>query len=439
MVLKFCNLIIFLSLLVCFSLRAGFVRAMPTYFNSPVCGNRVAAMGGAYTAVSDDAASLCYNPAGLSYASATKGTDSSTSYVQASKRIYGVASDGSAYTFRASGVSGYIGSYTLEPLLIGRIPVAIVVDVPQIADRHQSIEFGALSTGIESGNQHLTSNEQTKNLYFGSAHKFSWGSAGMAFQFRDYILKTTQGVSAILRDQNGSLQMIQVSQHRRSEVIEALINFGVMMPLESLSTNIGLSMTLGKPVKQFLSGEHNIVTANISPMAEPDSYKSDALTRTRISVESNSIRKSHMNARLGIATKIDKKLLVSADLSRVVPEEYIGPMSYEGIQPVNNGSFGLEWLVRDHAKLSFGAYTNLDTQRPLQYNDVTHGSGEHLDFYGVTAGVNIEDGTSIYGAGVNWQQGQGNVLGSSVNNRVQYSKQIATEIQFSINLSARIP
>ncbi len=87
MVLKFWNYKIFFLLLVCFSSIADYVTAMPTYFNSPVCGNRVTSMGGAYTAVSDDAAGLCYNPAGLAYALTTKGTDSSTSYVQASKRI----------------------------------------------------------------------------------------------------------------------------------------------------------------------------------------------------------------------------------------------------------------------------------------------------------------------------------------------------------------
>ncbi len=147
-----------ISLLTLSILTTQNAQADPYHYRDIIVGDRSAGLAGAYTAISDDASGLYYNPAGVVYASQPKISGSVNAYNYKSTEYSDINSSGHTWTRTSKGmVANYFG--VVQPLDT-KSAVGFSIAIPNYELEDQSDDFhnftGSSGTFLKQGATNYT-------------------------------------------------------------------------------------------------------------------------------------------------------------------------------------------------------------------------------------------------------------------------------------------
>lgn len=378
-------------------------------FNQPVCGTTAVGMAGAFTAVSDDASAICYNPAGMALMVPVKSTSSASTYETTMERYYDVINSGDL-KFSSTGVKGYFGGVTRDPILFKNVSMGGGLFVPKASEQHQSFEFDAPSISVHSAKFYSTKSSLERIAMFAVSTRSDDGLAfGGALGLMNQVSKTSTYSSGELFDSANSKTLV-VSQgvHMSSEYYGLLYRLGVIKQW-SASWNLGLTISYGVGLRQKSEFERQAFSAYATGPKDEGSSKYPA---NSISIASQKetggmiYQRLPLRTRMGAAFKTANKWLFSGDLQHTVPPVYGGNGYDENTKPVYDIAVGGQHKPTDYIKYAFGIFTNFDSRREVYASDGPQ-HATHTDEYGTTGAITLLDETSEYSLSWLYMNGRG--------------------------------
>lgn len=186
-----------LGLLLC----CGVAQADPYhYINTPV-GDRASGLGGAYTAVSDDAAGLYYNPAGLVYGEGSNISSSINSYNQTFVTYENVLGGRYDWT-RDSGtlLPNFLG--VVQPLGKGRVGFSYAIPNTSLEDQDEVFYNVETSRGLAE-RYVINFNNEDNTYKIGPSYALALNdslSIGATLYFHHRSLKRINNLVLFLKD-----------------------------------------------------------------------------------------------------------------------------------------------------------------------------------------------------------------------------------------------
>lgn len=376
------------------------------HYNQPVCGSQAIGLAGAFTAISDDTSAICYNPAGLSFITARKMTTSSSSF-QTGKEIAidSVSSGNTEFSF--VGLKGFIGGMTTDPVLLPKLPVAIVIDIPRAEDSHSSLTFDAPAINVAGGKISNTATSLDRVVQVGTAIRPipDW-SFGTTIGLQNSTRRVTQHTEGMLSNLELSL-LASESRHITTDFWFFLYKIGALYQANE-NLKLGVTLSYGTPLKQTQAIETDALVVIInSTTSSSGTYSSTSSKVTHINEDSGyGYSRLPFKTRVGAGYRLAPEWRLSADVQHVIPSrtEFEGK---EGVEPKVDAALGLMTTSIRPLKLLFGLLTQRDTRRPVSSDTATRNSGAHIDEYGATFLASIMDETSEYAAGIYVTEGKG--------------------------------
>jgi hypothetical protein len=363
-------------------------------YQDVVVGARATGLGGAFTAISDDASGLLYNPAGMA--------DVKRANLSISTSLYGFerTSDGAIFTgLPLTGLPRLTGSdINVIPATAGSV-LGLGDLLPDGAHRH-AVGFGLMVPSLRSTTLEEDSTEDSPHGT-GRRHVLSffdrqlWAGAGYAYRLGEsvrmgvalhYVLRTVSANDHYTVVGWDAASETAVFQNVESELElqsgSAVMVVGVkVMPFKKLS--LGLSVNT-----QSIQLHHNgsLRVSVLNARKEQDDYRSDVISissgpEANLSGENVGSR-TPFSARLGFAWVEHADWTLAADVALYLPTYYrLVPASADALsegvpfatridrQRVINGHLGYEMLISRTISLAVGGFTNLPSAPRLLVDD----------------------------------------------------------------------
>jgi len=346
------------------------VIADPSHYKELLVGDRAASMGGAFTAVADDASGTYHNPAGLVYGSkdSMSGISNSSHFVS---NKYDNAVEGEALEQEGWRYLINFASYTKR---IGKIiyGLSYLLDDSTVIQQDQEFENDFIYT--KRGDDRTY--KYGPSIAFQLGDRLSFGSTFYYFQ-RIYEQQTNQ-----IKNTNDS-----ESTHSFEN------NFGLEL---GLNLNVGLmwspadSIALGLQVSKT-SFTHTLDTLQTAIK----SAGSDTIVYNK--VVDGTPRETPLETKLGIAWFPSSYLLISGNFDYFSIED-------ENKENVLNLSLGVEYFLNEKHVVRAGIFTNNDNDKAPSASTT---SVEKTDMQGVTLGYSIFNGPTMISLGSVWSVGRG--------------------------------
>lgn len=365
------------------------------HYKSLLVGNRAAGMGGAYTAVSDDAVGLYYNPAGIVYTGGANVSASSNAF-QYTRTSYDNAIGGGSWTRSSSTLlPNFFGA--VQPL--GPVTVGLSYAVPDSVNENLDQDMRQLtSLGID---RYVVNLNQLDNTYlFGpsvayGAGEFSFGATLYGY-YRHWEITLNQWVKrADTLDGGGNVvqagtkyQNTMYYEDTESGVRPIL---GVMYaPTDTLSFGLTAARTfvLGQSAKK-----------QVSVMYEGSADD----TRSSISKAStDELRDYPWTVTFGAAWFPDPSFMLTFDAtwySKTSNDDYASA------EPTWNAALGCEYYLNRAWALRGGLFTN--NSNTLTLKDGYVSQDPHVDEYGVSFSTGYFSKSSSLELGFAYTHGEG--------------------------------
>ena len=361
------------------------------HYVNMLIGDRAAGMGGAYTAVSDDAAGLFYNPAGIAYAQGASLSGSMNTYEGSSVRYKQVL--GGTYDWERQSSSllpNFFG--VVQPL--GEGTVGFSYAVPNSIEEDQDQEFDNIA-GANRFIINFNNNDQT--YLFGPSYAQKIND-DLAIGMTLYLQRRQQQlISNILLQYTDDRLWSNTYYELEEWGIKPVV--GVMWsPLDRIALGATLSQTtiISSSAKRY----ETCLGANASPASgscEPGNIVNHTIATSGEKVS------YPLNIRLGGAWFASDALLVSADAS------YHASYTIENQrrEAVVNFALGTEYYLTSRWALRGGLYTDFSNAPPLQQGVTAYNQPEHIDLYGMSASLTHFTRNSSITVGFNYSAGSG--------------------------------
>ena len=435
------------------------------HYNNLLIGDRALGLGGAFTAIADDASGVYYNPAGLGFAlnndvsgSANAAFSKTTIY----KDILPDRSPGTNYEETSKGsVAPFVGGLQkLDNIAKGLVFAfaiyntnnELIVQKDTItAEPESSLNNGESSVGFQFlRNVQLKSEDFNVAVGFGYrlANSFSLGTS-ITLVTESELLQDYQHTGQIIRsDTNEDGQLTnadsyvysQLDQNTRQEIFNNLIElslgtqwvfasnfvFGIVAKYRQVVAQ-QFDYLANRTVGQASLGVTDCNSENLATCTDAvNDYKGRGDARalstqyTRSEFEADDIfGNSQMRARLGLAYFPSPTLLMSFDVAyngavEKGESEKTEQNAFDFSKEANlDYHFGTEYYISPSFPLRFGLFTNNDT-RP-QFDEKEANQKDYIDYLGVTLFGSWVQPNSQLGLGVTYQMGEGkaNKLGGT--------------------------
>ncbi len=378
------------------------------HYTNLLIGDRATGMGGAYTAVSDDATGLYYNPAGVAYSTGRSLSASVNAYYNNEKTYKGVIA-GNGWTRRSSSLlPNYFG--VVQP--IGNFKLGFSYAVPDSIMEDQSQTFGnlPLSTSIQPFNpgvnitSYIINFNNENNVYeFGPSIATELAdnfSAGLTLYY--YWRKELWILNQLIKTSNGGFEWTNQYYHTNEKGFRPILGF-MWSPVSRISVGLAVSKIMlfsSDTTFQYSYRRENIAVDNIpsdnNALSLPDSPSS-----------SNAKRKYPAQVSFGVAWYASPSLMLSGDIN------YFTEVKSEDIKAVTNVAVGTEYYPSKNWAVRGGAFTNLANTPTVQSGGVNQ--NEHIDLYGATASIsNFTRNTSVtLGTALTYGSGKAQIVSGS--------------------------
>jgi long-chain fatty acid transport protein len=363
------------------------VAADEDHYNNILIGDRPAGMGGAYTAISDDASGLYYNPAGIVYATGS-GISGSMNAYHITKTTYKNALGGQTDWNRKS--SNFLPNFFGIFQDLGKSKLGFSYAILDSIRENQDQTFVNLTTTQKAIDEYVINFNNQEDVYnFGVSYaleiseKLSWGLTLYAHsRTRERILHQYIDFNATSGgDFEESTNYFSVDEQGVRPV------FGLMWsPWSKMSLGLNINKTFLTSYKE---------TSQSTLKEQGDSAV------TRVVTASTDKRDLPLNMRIGGAYFPDEKLLLSADLSYY--------QSYGIRDSALNFAFGTEYYLNPSWALRAGFYSNNANTPKLSNQGLAPGEQqlEHVDMYGLSFSFTRFSSNSSLSLGINYSNGTG--------------------------------
>ena len=363
------------------------VAADEDHYNNIIIGDRPAGMGGAYTAVSDDASGLYYNPAGIVYASGS-GISGSMNAYHITKTTYKNALGGNTDWTRRS--SNFLPNFFGLFQNVGKAKIGFSYAILDSIRENQDQTFTNLSQTSKAIDEYVINFNNQEDVYnIGLSYaspilsNLSWGVTLYAHsRTRERILHQYLDFNVTSGgDFEQSTNYFSVDEQGIRPV------FGLMWsPRDKISLGLNINKT-------FLTSYEETIQTTLKKQGES--------TVTRKVYTSNHKRDLPLNVRAGIAYFPNAKLMVSGDLSFF--------QSYGVRESVLNFAVGTEYYMSTAWALRAGFFSNYANTPKLVSDGLTPEAKqlEHVDLYGLSLSIARFAGSSNLSLGINYSNGTG--------------------------------
>ena len=383
-----------------------------THYRDTPIGERAAAMGGAFTALADEATGAFYNPAGLA-------VDGST-LIQVSMSAYKLrVQSAEALDLCGNRLKDDQGGFFAVPAAVGiaklfgpqalRHAVGLVLTMPFASRVSQQLSARDVDCGPLAIDVGANEAEVDRVFRLGLVYAIrpaSWLQLGVSFGISARSVSNTQ-FTATQRSVSGALvPPFVLYQHLSGTLWSFFVQLGALVQL-SESWRFGLSVTT--PYARIAgAGRVDVVEADL---ADDGSSTLD----TTILDDAEFFWKVPVNVVVGAAYTLFRRLTLAADVSfhgsvgryqqfrhALLAEEFISENERD---VVVNFSVGAQWLVSPRWALRGGFFTNLTSRpdAPVQELD-----GERTDLFGFSWGGSFRSSAaSTLAAAMQLQFGSG--------------------------------
>lgn len=373
------------------------------HYNSILIGDRASGMGGAYTAVSDDASGMFYNPAGIVYISDRNFSASVNTYSSVVK-TYDNVIGGQPFTRRSSALlANYFG--IVKPF--GNYKFGFSYAVPDSVNEDLSQRVNKVSSTTNGGSYDFTLNLNNRdNTYnFGpslaTAINNEW-AVGMT-------LYVHQRETLIIQNQfranvDGTNQWNN-SYFKLNELGVRPILGVNWSPIEKLSLGMAVSKAM-----IFDSSATSQTTCANSTTAGCDKTVNNVLFKVPTLTSYESKRQYPMRVAVGAAYFANKDLLLSTDIT--YNSAVIDPIFGEKVATYNV-AVGSEYYMSRKWAMRAGVFSNV-ANTPQIVKGVTE-IEEHINLYGGSLSFTRFTGDSsvTVGGSISYGKGQSQIGGTS--------------------------
>ncbi len=427
----FISLAVFFVMLSCMAATAA---ADELHYTNLLIGDRASGMGGAYTAISDDATGLYYNPAGIAYAAGRNFSASVNAYYSNEKTYKGVIG-GNGWTRRSSSLlPNYFG--VVQP--VGKFKVGISYAVPDssMEDQQQTFTGIPLSTSIQPFNPGVTISSYTIN--FNNENNIYNFGPSIALELSDnfsvgltlyYYQKTQRWIlNQLITTTNGGYELTNQYYHTNEWGARPVLGF-MWSPMNTVSVGMSLS-------KIFVEGSDTnflstYIRRGIGAIDDPSTnvVNYDVASIPSGASGTSAKREYPTQVSLGLAWFPTQSLLLSGDINyftKVNEQDVtVNGQSFalrQLAEPVTNVALGTEYYFTKNWALRAGFFTDKANTPNIESGGVNQ--SEHIDLYGGTLSIsNFTRNTSVtLGGGITDGTGKAQIVGNSTNIQDTVSK-----------------
>lgn len=373
----------------------GAARADDFHYKSLLVGNRAAGMGGAYTAVSDDAVGLYYNPAGIVYTGGANVSASSNAF-QYTRTTYDDAIGGGSWTRSSSTLlPNFFGA--VQPL--GPVTVGLSYAVPDSVNENLDQDMrGLTSLGID---RYVVNLNQLDNTYlFGPSVAFQSGDfafgATLYGYYRHWEITLNQWVKrADTLDGEGNV--VSAGTKFQNTMYYEDTESG-MRPILGLMYSPTDTLSLGLTVaRTFVFSQSAEKQVSVMYEGSADDTRS---TVTRAS--SDELREYPWTVAFGAAWYPDPSFMLTFD---AIFYSKTSNDDYASAEPTWNAALGCEYYLSRAWALRGGLFTNNSNTLTLKKGYVSQ--DPHVDEYGASFSTAYFSKSSSIELGLAYARGQG--------------------------------
>ncbi len=422
-----------------FVLISGGSHADEYHYTNILIGDRASGMGGAYTAISDDATGLYYNPAGAAYAVGRNLSASVNAYYNLNKS-YDSVIGGNGWDRKSSALlPNYFG--ILQP--VGRFKVGFSYAVPDSNKEDQdqtfhnlnlSTSLANLNPGVNISSYTINFNNEDNTYEFGPSIATELTgklSAGFTLYIHERRVQRILNQYIIFSNNNYSSNPSYEWSNSYYELNENGIKplFGVMYsPADKLSLGLAVSKIIvmsSRGSRQDIyrleginyDTDNDGVADTTSVFGDSDVYKRDK-------------REYPLHVSAGAAYFASSTTIFAADLNYYssVSDSEFGDRS-----SVINLALGTEYFMTKSWALRAGVFTNMANTAEISAGK--SGQPEHIDMYGGSLSIShFTRNTSVsLGGSLNLGTGEAQIVSGST--RIQNAESLGWALFLSSSYS----
>ncbi len=375
----------------------GIASADEFHYNNALIGDRASGMGGAYTAISDDATGLYYNPGGIVYSSGKNLSASVNAYYNVTKTYKGAISGYDWERNSSALLPNYFG--IVQPL--GKFKFGFSYAVPDSINEDQDQSFYNLSSTISRYIINFNNEDNTFNFGPSLGAEIAKDlSAGVTL----YVHKRKAQfiLNQIVITSTGGDEWLNKYFELNEWGVRPVIGL-IWAPFQKLSLGFSASktyVTSSKATDQNTCSDPTGIGANCpnsNLLRFPD-------------IRDNTERKYPTRLALGAAYFASGSLLISGDLTYYTS---VTDPIFGNKEPVLNVALGTEYYLSKNWALRGGVYTNMANTPDIQPGVTA--IEEHIDVYGGSLSIShFTRNTSVtFGGGLISGDGKSQITGST--------------------------
>lgn len=381
---------------VAFLLFCSTALADQYHYVNTLIGERASGMGGAYTAVSDDATGLYYNPAGIMYSTGRSLSASVNAYYTQTKKyenvIGGMGWEREAETL----LPNYFG--VIQPL--GSVKIGMSYAVPDAVTEDQDQVFTNVPSrfpGITATEYSINFNNEDTTYLFGPSAAMEIAKDLAVGITLYYQVRSNQLVlNQLIQLDNGKYESSNFYSELHESAVKPILG-AIWSPVEKVS--VGLTVSKALVIHESVSNQLTYKDSN---------YDADTIDRQY--GYTNAKKKYPTQIKAGVAYFPSRSLLASLDLSyntKVTDPEFKDRVS------VVNAAIGAEYFLSRSWAVRGGFFTDLANTPDIEAGKT--GQLENVDLYGLSASIShFTRNTSLtFGGSVTQGDGKAQVLAAS--------------------------
>jgi len=370
------------------------------HYNNIIVGNRAAGMGGAYTAISDDATGLYYNPAGIVYAGGSNVSASTNAYNITNTEYKNALGDALTWTRKSSVLfPNFFGMF--QPLGKGKIGFLYAVPDSILEDQDQTF-YNIPNTNPAVSRFTINFNNKDTTYNFGPSYALSVNDT--------FSLGLTLNI--YIRNQKRiSNQLTYLSNGTDSEWLNSYYtaNESGVRPVLGAMWTISKKLSFGLAISKILITDSNTKLQLTCKGATNLTYDPNGLCQNNqlndSVIETSEKRDLPLSIATGVAYFPNRSLVLDFDLTYFSSTD---DSFVSGRDSVINFALGGEYYVNPTWALRSGFYSNYANTPDLTNHP---GSGniqpEHVDMYGLSFSISHFARKSVLTGGVDYKWGAG--------------------------------